>query len=101
MKLYYVITNAYNCIVADHGDYRATCIDDDHAGCTPEYDDDGNLIDPLMIDERTALELLKACAENSHCDERDGWDETDATAEELTSNCGLAKNEGILAELEA
>ena len=84
MKLYYVRTNAYDILIADHGDHRhyLTECSAGGFGVHPE-------------DEDEALRYLTENAEgNADCSHE--WDETEETIEDLTRWHGTE----ILAEIE-
>lgn len=80
MKLYYVRTNAYDMLIADHGDHRHYITD----GLGVNSDHENNAME-YLTENAEALEY------NSH-----EWDETEETVEDLTYWQGTE----ILAEIE-
>lgn len=79
MKLYYVRTNAYDMLIADHGDHRHFV-----TGLNCNVDDESDALQYLT-------DNMDGLAYNSH-----EWEETEQTVEELTDWHGTE----ILAEIE-
>lgn len=80
MKLYYVRTNAYDMLIADHGDHRHFITEG--LGATP-------------ADEVEASDYLTENLEALECNSHE-WEETEETVEELTKWQGT----DVLAETE-
>lgn len=80
MKLHYVRTNAYDMLIADHGDHRHFVTD---FGFFPSNEDEA---------KNYLTENANDLVYNSH-----EWEETEETVEELTNWQGTE----ILAEIEA
>ena len=78
MKMYYVSTNGYDMIVADHGDHRRVINEYDLMKCG---------ITPATTEEE-AVDILSGIEDDS------SWDLYDETVEELTEDAE------IIAELE-
>ena len=85
MKLYYVHTNGYDMLVADHGDHRHFITDGDCGG-----------FGVYPADEDEAMQFLRENAEDAAYNSHE-WEETEETVDELTNWQGTV----ILAEIDA